>query len=249
MKREKGDQDAVPLGEPFCSLGRANSNILNKCSQKSKAPAKGEKHLKLKIVFITVTVILVVSLAANAYLYSEQYSLALNNGLQKQSVTDLQKQVADLQSQISNLSTETNNLQNENSHLLSQKTDLQNQIENLNYQTDGLQSENANLSAIIANFSWNRPNLITRLGASNVIESAHGDRPRLFVEGDVFNTGGATAHDAKLHITLFILGKIVGDVSIALGNMEPFSGVHISQDIYYDGVVRLTNWTIIPESS
>jgi hypothetical protein len=201
--------------------------------------------LKLKIILIAVTAVLVVSLAANGNLYflsQERDSLASNYNQQKQATAELQSQAANLQNQTVNLQNQVaalndkaNNLQTENSNLQNQNAELQKEIENL--------TESA------ANIPLNKPRLVTRLGASNVIESAHGNNPRLFVEGDVFNTGGATAWNATLHITMFIGVKVVGETFIALGNMEPFSGCHISRDIQYGATGRLTNWTIIPETS
>ena len=212
--------------------------------------------MKSKIALAFISVILVVSLAANTYLYTEQCSFALNNGLQKQAITDLQEQAADLQSQIANLSTITTNLQNENVYLLSQKADLQSQVVDLTNQTSFLQSENANLTATIADLQLNlpnRPNLVTRLGVTDVKNGSDAHRAfrsRLFVQGEVINTGGVTARNVRLHVTLFIGNQTVADEYIELGNMMPFVSVHVEHDIYYDSNgTRLTNWTITPEAS
>ena len=201
--------------------------------------------LKIKIALIVVTAILVLSLAANGnlyFLYQERDRLAQNSELQEQVYSDLQVQVADLQSQITdlqiqvtNLTAKANSLQTENAQLLSQKAELQSKLENI--------------TNAFADFPLDKPRLITRLGASNVIESAHGNNPRLFVEGDVFNTGGVTARDAKLHVTLFIEERVVADVSLPLGDIESFGGAHVSRDIGYSSPRLLTNWTIIPECS
>jgi hypothetical protein len=201
--------------------------------------------LKLKFVLIAVTAVLVVSLAANSNLYflgQERDSLALNYNQQKQAIAELQTQAANLQNQ-------TVNLQNQVAALTAQTGNLQTENVNLQSRNAELQKEVENLTASAANIPLNKPRLVTRLGVSNVIESAHGSEPRLFVEGDVFNTGGAIAWNASLHVTLFIQDKIVADVSLPLGNMEPFSGVHVSTNIEYSQVVMLTNWTIIPETN
>ncbi len=213
--------------------------------------------MKTEIALAFVSVILLVSLAANAYLYMEQCSFALNNGLQEQAYADLQEQLVELQSQITDLSSKTNTLQNENAYLKSQNAYLQRQIlENLNNQTAFLQSENANLTATVADLRLNlpiRPNLVTRLGVTDVRNNSDSHspfRPRLFVQGEVINTGGVTARNAKLHVTLFIGSQIVKEAYIELGNIGSLVAVHVEQDIYYDtDGPRLTSWTIIPEAS
>jgi hypothetical protein len=60
--------------------------------------------MKLELVLVILTGILMGSLAANTFLYAQQYSLT-NNGLQKQ--------VNELESQVANLQDEKVNLQNQ----------------------------------------------------------------------------------------------------------------------------------------
>ena len=66
--------------------------------------------MKLKLALAAVTVILVVSFAANAYFYAQQYRFTINSVLQKQAadlrnqINNLQNEKADLQSQLSQLS-------------------------------------------------------------------------------------------------------------------------------------------------
>jgi hypothetical protein len=214
-------------------------------SRNKPSLAKGETGLKLKIVLIAVTAVLVVSLAANGNLYflsQERDSLALNYNQQKQATAELQSQAAILQNQ-------TVNLQNQVASLNDKANNLQTENSNLQNQNAALQKEIENLTASAANIPLNKPRLVTRLGVSNVIESAHGSNPRLFVEGDVFNTGGAVAWNARLLVTLFIKDRVAANVSLPLGNMEPFSGVHVSTNIQYNEVMLLTNWTIIPETN
>jgi hypothetical protein len=201
--------------------------------------------MKLKIALIIVAAILVASLAANINLYSmylERNNMAqtidaqmqANSDLQAQ-VTDIQNQAAQLQGQIANLTAKANNLETENSDLLQQNTDLETQLNNL---TDAFTF-----------FPLDKPRLVTRLGVSNVIESVHGSHPRLFVEGDVFNTGGVTALGAKLEITLFIDGQVVNEYSYPLGDMESFGGAHVSVNVDYSGAKMLSNWTIVPTAT
>jgi hypothetical protein len=67
--------------------------------------------MKLKFAFVILTVILTVSLLANAFLYTRQFSLT-NSGLQKQ--------VTLLENQLSNLQDEKVNLQNQLQNRLNQ---------------------------------------------------------------------------------------------------------------------------------
>ena len=210
-----------------------------------------------------MTFVLVASLVANAYLFKERDSFALDIDLQKQANTDLQKQVAFLRNQTVVLGTEISSLQSEKSSLVDQNANLQNQVENLIGKTDILQNENSNLSAKIVSLQstisdlqmnlLNRPNLVTRLGVTDVRNNSDGRTkfvPRLFVQGAVFNTGGVTARNAKLHITLFVGNQTVEDTYIELGIVEPLSAVSVEKNIPYDtNGARLTNWTIIPEFS
>jgi hypothetical protein len=201
--------------------------------------------LNLKTALIVISAVLIVSLAANGSmcsLYAERDSLALNLEQQKQTNANLQGQVAGLENQIIEL-------QNQTQHLSAQAGSLRQKNLGLQNQNTVLQREVENLTASAANIPLNKPRLVTRLGASNVIESAHGSEPRLFVEGDVFNTGGAMAWNASLHVTLYVQDKIVADVSLPLGDMEPFSGVHVSTNIEYNQAVLLTKWAIIPETN
>jgi hypothetical protein len=180
----------------------------------------------------------------------------LDYGLQKQATAVLHVQVVNLQSQLGNLTAENNELQNEKAFLLSQETDLQTQVENLINQTRFLQSENSNLTSSMDSLRLNllhKPNLVTRLGVTDVKEKPEATstfRPRLFVQGYVFNTGGAIARNAQLHVTLFIGEQAVKDVYLELGNLEPLSGVYVEENIHYGSSgARLTRWSIVPEAT
>jgi len=201
--------------------------------------------------------VLAASLVSNGYLLAEQYSTEVNTNIQNQTNSELQHQISDLQSQITNLTTETNNLQNYSTILLNQNNALQNQAATLKNQILSLQNENVNLKATIVDLQLNlpnRPNLVTRLGSTDVLNNSNANparvfRPRLFIQGEVFNTGGVTAYNARLHVTLYIGNQIIEDTVIELGTIEPLHYASVNTDIHYEGNgSRLTNWTIIPEA-
>ncbi len=202
-------------------------------------------NLRLKITLIALTAILVASLAANLILYMGNEAVATNERLREQANVDLQNQIGILQSQTANLTSDANRLRNENSQLQQETVDLQGQVKNLQTQTTTLQAENANLTATAANGLRPGPSLVTSLGASHVVKSVHGNQPRLFVQGIVFNVGGATARNAKLEITLYRRDQVVAQETISFGDLASLSGRYIEQNVYHNGSAP-TRWTILP---
>lgn len=61
-----------------------------------------KKGAGLKIALIVVSALFVISLFANLYLYTRQYGITPDSGLENQ-IADLQNQVSNLQNQVSNL--------------------------------------------------------------------------------------------------------------------------------------------------
>jgi hypothetical protein len=228
-------------------LGRANRTVaLSKI---------GRKWLKLKVALAFIAAILMISVGLNGVFYLAQKSMDLDAGLQKQANNDLQGQVVELRNQLTNLTSKADYWQSQSAYLQGQNAALKTQVLNSNNQTDFLLVENANLKTTVANLLPYQPNrsvLVTRLGTADVQNSSNSHNPyrqRLYVQGTVFNLGDKTAYNARLHVILYIEGKIVGDTYIELGNIEPLSWTSVSQDIYYEAEGQtLTNWNIIPET-
>jgi multidrug efflux pump subunit AcrA (membrane-fusion protein) len=204
-----------------------------------------EENLKQKIALIALTAILVASLWMNIVLYAGNQAIAANERLREQANVDLQNQNELLQSQTANLTSEVTRLQNQNLQLQQETVDLQGQMANLKTQTATLQAENANLTATAANGLRPGPSLVTNLGASHVVKSAHGNQPRLYVQGIVFNIGEATARNARLQVTVYKGDQVVAQEVISLGNLKSISGTYIEQNVYYNTSTP-TNWTILP---
>ncbi len=211
--------------------------------------------MKSKFALAAIVAILAVSVVANAFWYSEQHSFALDASLQKEANSELQQQIANLQKQLANLTGKADYLQNQNVYLKDQNVALETQLTLLANQTFSLQTENTNLKATVANLLPYQPNrsvLVTRVGTTDVLNSSNAHspfRPRLYIQGEVFNLGDRTAYNARLHVTLYIDDQIVQDTYIELGNIEPLNYASVSRDIFYEANgQRLTNWTIKPET-
>jgi len=213
---------------------------------------------KIKLVLVAVSVCLLVSLAANGYLY-----LYVNNGSQQQ-VTDLQSQVVTLQSQIvnlqnqattlksqvGNLQNQTNSLQNESSTLQNENANLGSQVANLTDQNgnlqqqinssqtiiSSLQNENVNLQKLLE--LKNAPNLVTALGITDVRSGPpmifpHPENNRLYIAGTVYNMGATTASNCRLHVTAYREGQTVIGLYITLGTgtIDAGSSVIVDENI------------------
>lgn len=66
--------------------------------------AKVEKGIGLKIALIVVSILFVISLFVNLYLYTRQYGITSDSGLENQ-IADLQNQISSLQNEIDSLKT------------------------------------------------------------------------------------------------------------------------------------------------
>lgn len=73
------------------------------------------KGIGLKIALIVVSILFVISLFANLYLYTRQYGITPDSGLENQ-IADLQNQVTNLQNQISSLQNEIDSLKTPQLH-------------------------------------------------------------------------------------------------------------------------------------
>ena len=200
----------------------------------------------MRFVLALVFVILIVSLAANGYLYN---SLSENNYLRKQ-IVELQSQVTSLESQTANLQSQLSSLQN-NSTIIS---DLNGQILDLQTENKNLQNENDNLRATIRNLQNQSPTdtgtpyLVTALGATftwSYSESArYGMLYYLYVEGTVTNTGTGTAYNCALKVTMNTTDGVSFTEYYRFNALAPGEIEIVDTHFYHD---HLQSWTIIPE--
>ena len=192
------------------------------CVEWQVSELKRRKKLKSKFALAAVSAILVVSLAANAYFYAQQYNSAPDND-------DAQKKVADLQSKLTNLREQANNLQSGNANLTAQVASLESQVANLSNQTNSLQTENSNLQSEKASLQSQLsqlsqgkvpPRLVTRLGARELRYNYSGQDLRLYITGEVWNVGAEAAVNCSLHVTLYQGDTVAEDTYIELGTIN-----------------------------
>jgi len=124
------------------------------------------------LALMVVSVVLVGSLAANAYLITQQQQgLTETEDLEKQAA-ELQSQLATLSNQISSLQSEKADLETSIANLQNHAADLRNQSATLETENAELRSENAAIQSQIDKVTQNgTPKIITRLGARDVRES------------------------------------------------------------------------------
>jgi len=201
------------------------------------------KVLTQKSALATTMIILIMSLAANVYLYSQPRDSGLQN------------QVTDLQNQIANLSNQAGILQSENTNFTTRVADLEDQAAILSNQTDILQEENSNLLDEKTNLQSQLnqlsqqdvpATLVTRLGARDMRYNYSGQNLRLYITGEVWNVGTEPAQNSRLHVRLYQGDFVAVDTYIELGTINGGSYTEVAKNIYYSGSA-LTKWTIIPE--
>jgi hypothetical protein len=192
----------------------------------------------IRFALATVSIILVVSLAANGYLYN---SLSENNSLQKQN--------EEMQSQISSLQSQAQNLQNQITDLKNQSNDDNDTIAALNIQIASLQQEKENLTALVQSLQNKSssdvyaPYLVTRLGAT--FDYGYGMvSSYLYVQGFVSNEGNVTASKCALKITSQTNQGTSYTDYYRFNTLSPRESVKVDTHIYHED---LKNWTIIPE--
>jgi regulator of replication initiation timing len=210
--------------------------------------------LRTKFVLIAASIILAGSLLANAYFYAlHQSGLAEKN--------NIEKQVGDLKNQLAILINQTDILRNRKASLETQLKTLEDQMANLQNQADNFKNENAHIrdenvgiqNRINQMKQEGFPKIVTRLGATDVRSSPAEGHPwsgvlRLYISGEVWNMGTASARDCRLHVTLY-QGKIVAnDTYVEMGTIKAGTYVDVAANIYYTGEA-LTDWTIIPENT
>ena len=202
----------------------------------------------MKLGLITVSVFLLVSLAANAYLY-----FIANSNLQKE-VVELQSKVTDLESQIVNLQGQMNSLQANYNIKDEIITNLNKQI--LGYLTENeyLKTENSDLLSQIKAFNQTPTNvrqayLVTRLGVKYIEIQPNinsGVQNSLYVQGEVWNTGNGTAYNSQLEVISFIMNGTSFTDYIYLGTIPSGSYVDVDTHIYHADITR---WQLIPMSA
>jgi septal ring factor EnvC (AmiA/AmiB activator) len=213
------------------------------------------KNLKAKFTLAAILVVLMSSLAVNTYFCTKENSLASDNIWLQKKVADLQSQLVNAQEQVNGLQSEKKSLQNQLASIENQKSNLENQIGNLHNQVNNLQNDNSNLQRANENLKSQlyyprEPQLITRLGVSDVLYNprytGNSRIPRLFIQGEVWNAGDKTAYSCRLYVTLYQDDVVANYSTIELGTIEPWSFVSVSTNIHYEGA-QLTSWTIIPQ--
>jgi hypothetical protein len=151
--------------------------------------------------------------------------------------TALQSDIISLQNQLANNATQIEQLK-----VTLAKT--QNLLEYFQNRTLVLYPfEKEALQAALYNDSLNTPFLITRLGVKDVNDSSG---TRLFIQGNVYNIGTATAYNCRLHVTIHLSNATVLNQDIKLSDLTIYSSTYVSQNIPYSGV-QLDKWEIIPE--
>ncbi len=205
--------------------------------------------MKTKLALTTISIALILSLAANAYLYhlNQQDSTTANQ--LKDTITELQNQIVSLNDQTNNLQNRKSDLETRLFNLQAEAKDLQNSSLILQSENTDLQNENALIQSQID--EGGRPKIITRLGATDIRESPAPGHPwsgqiRLYISGEVWNLGSGIARNLRLHVTLYQTGTVANQTNIELGNIEAGSWADVAANINYSGAA-LTNWTIIPE--
>jgi TolA-binding protein len=204
-----------------------------------------------------VSIILVISLAANGYLYN---ALSENSNLKKQN-EEMQNQISSLQSQTDNLQSQTQNLQNQITDLQNQSSRdsntidaLNSQVANLIQENDNLQKENYNLTTLVqilqnkTSSDVYEPYLVTALGATYTsgysLESGQAVfRYFLYLQGWVTNTGNGTAYNCALKLIVNTTHGTFTDY-YRFNTLAPGENTYIDTHLYYNDVV---SWQIFPE--
>jgi hypothetical protein len=200
--------------------------------------------IEMRFALAIVSVILVVSLAANGYLYFSTNS----------QVAKFQSQVASLESQTAALQSQLENIQNNSGSDNQTIAYLNAQILDLQTQNENLLEENDNLTAKIQNLQ-NKPSsdiyepyLVTALGATftwSYSESArYGMLHYLYVQGTVTNAGNGTAYNCALKVVMNIASGLSITDYYRFNALAPGETENVDTHFYYD---NLQSWTITPE--
>lgn len=148
--------------------------------------------------------------------------------------------------QNSSLQKQTRDTQNQNSLLEEQVGTLSYQLDQKTIQINTLQTalevaETPELS------NWNNW-LRTKLGVRDINSSPYpypAVVKRLFIQGEVWNTGNDTAYGSKLNVKIYQNGILKYDVYIELGDVASGSHVYVEENIVYSGYL-ISDWDIFP---
>ena len=125
---------------------------------------------------------------------------------------------------------------------------LRKQAAELRDEVDDLQNETASLQSQLSQLDQEEgPKLVTRLGANDMRFTYQGQDFRLYVSGEVWNVGTSTAHNCRLHVTLYVGTVVAKEAYFELGTINAGSFVDVASNVYYAYPNALTNWTIVPE--
>jgi cell division protein FtsB len=206
----------------------------------------------IRFAIATVSIILVVSIAANGYLYfSVNNRLSENDSLKKQ-IVEFQSEVTFLQNQTENLQTNVDTLQNNSgidnqtiANLNAQILDLQTQIENMQKENDNLKSQISHLQNQTSS-EIKVPNLVTALGAtftSGYVNDGKLLVHFLYIQGTVMNEGNGTAYNCDLKVISHTPSGSFTDY-YRFTALAPGESANVDTHIFHDNI---QSWEIFPE--
>ncbi len=204
----------------------------------------------MRIVLAAAVVVLVISLAANGYLYN---SFSENGNLKKQ-VVEMQSQINSLESQTQNLQSKIGDLQNKSIRDSGTIDAFNTQVANLIQENDNLQKENYNLTVLVQSLQNKtssdvyEPYLVTALGATYTSGYSLDNgqavfRHFLYLQGTVTNTGNGTAYNCDLKLIVNTTSGTLTD-HYRFSTLAPGEYTYIDTHLYYNNVV---SWEIFPE--